>query len=243
MNIVLVHGVLGAHIFAGKPYFNGVADHLRATFHARVFEPELKPIGTVAVRAKELRRQILDEFGTASPDKLIVIAHSMGGLDARQMLTDDAELAKSVKSLCCIATPHLGSRVATLLDAANPLPLFGNFFADVDAVRDLSEEGASAINARCPDREGIRYREVAGIGRAGEKPVANFFRPLRKIVGDDSDGVVTVESAIAGRHLLEKAHGDHADLVGHDVDDIPELRPRKFDHLPMYERIVRDATS
>jgi triacylglycerol lipase len=241
MNIVLVHGVLGAHIFAGKPYFNGVADHLRKTFHAHVFEPELKPIGTVAVRAKELRRQILEEFGTAPPDKLIVIAHSMGGLDSRQMLTDDAELAKSVKSLCCVATPHLGSRVATLLDVANPLPLFGNFFANVDAVHDLSEEGAREINATCPDRDGIHYRQVAGIGREGEKPVASFFRPLRKIVGDDSDDVVTVESATAGRHLLEKVHADHADLVGHDVDDLPELRPRKFEHLAMYERIVRDA--
>ena len=234
MNIVLIHGVLGAHIFAGKPYFNGVAEHLRKTFHARVFEPELAPIGTVAIRAKELRKQILNEFGTAAPEKLILIAHSMGGLDARQMLTDDAGLAKSVHSLCCIATPHLGSRVATLLDFVDPFP---------DSVHDLSEEGASAINAKCKDRKGIRYREVVGIGRKGKKPVANFFRPLRKIVGDDSDGVVTIDSALAGRTLLEKANADHADLVGHDVDDIPELRPRKFDHLPMYERIVRDATA
>lgn len=234
MNIVLIHGVLGAHIFVGKPYFNGVADHLRKTFGARVLEPELGPISRVATRARSLREAIVREFGTAPADKLILIAHSMGGLDARQMLTDHAELAQCVRSLTCVATPHLGSPVATLVNFIDPFH---------DAATDLSEAGARAINAKCPDREGIRYREVVGIGRLGKKPTANFFVPLRKIAGKESDGVVPVASALAGRHLLEEVHADHADIVGHDVDDIPELRPRKFEHLPLYERIVRDATT
>jgi len=63
MNIVLVHGVLGAHIFAGKSYFNGVADHLRTLFGANVLESDAKPIGTVKVRSKELRADHADLVG------------------------------------------------------------------------------------------------------------------------------------------------------------------------------------
>lgn len=242
MNIVLAHGVLGAHIFAGKPYFNGVAEHLRGVFHANVLETESKPIGVVKKRAQQMREQIRHHFGAAPADKLIIIAHSMGGLDTRQMLKDDAGLANHVRSLTCIATPHRGSPVATLLNAANPLRFFGSFAEDVNAVDDLSEKGASAIDESCPDHPTIRYREVVGIGRLGEQRTAKFFEVTSLAIDEDNDGVVPMSSALPpGRTLLEVAHADHADLVGHDVDDAPRFRARAFNHLPLYERIVRAA--
>lgn len=242
MNIVLAHGVLGAHIFLGKPYFNGVKKHLEDRFGANVMESDAKAIATVSVRSKELRKQIVDHFGDAPGEKVIIIAHSMGGLDARLMLTDHPELALHVQSLTCIATPHHGSRVATLLNIANPLRLFGGFGEDLDAVNDLSEAGAKEIDAKCPDRPGIRYREVAGIGRNAKPHTANFFRITSPALDGLNDGVVALSSAVPpGRTLLETAPADHADLVGHDVDDFPDLRPLAFDHLPLYERIVRDA--
>lgn len=242
MNIVLAHGVLGAHIFAGKPYFNGVADHLRALFGANVLETEAKPIGTVKRRSQQLREQIVAHFGAGPGQQLIIIAHSMGGLDTRQMLTDHPDLAQHVRSVTCIATPHHGSPIATLLNAANPLRLFGDFGANFNAVEDLSEKGARAIDASCPDQPHIRYREVVGIGREGEQRTAKFFELISAPMKDEeNDGAVPASSALAGRHLLERVHADHADLVGHDVDDAPHFRPLAYDHLPLYERIVRDA--
>ena len=262
MNIVLVHGVLGAHIFAGKPYFNRVARHLHDVFGADVLESDAKPIGTVSVRSKELRKQIADHFGDAPSNKLIIIAHSMGGLDARQMLRDNPKLAEHVRSLTCIATPHHGSPIATLLNTVNLLPPFDDFLDDLDpshlihrlhglvdalnGVKDLSEEGARKIDANCPDYDDkdhrIRYREVVGIGR-GEHGggTARFFNWLSKLVGGVNDGVVPAASALPpGRTLLEKVHADHADEVGHDADDFPDFSPQ-FDHLPLYERIVTAA--
>lgn len=263
MNIVLVHGVLGAKIFIGQPYFNGVAKHFKDQGHD-VMESDTKPIGTVALRAKELHAQIVRHFRAklASGDakeKLILIAHSMGGLDARLMLHQHPELAAHVRSLTCIATPHRGSPVATGLNALNvlsplrklldrlspnsPLSRLHRFVSTFDAVEDLSAQGAAKIDAMCPDIDGIHYAEVVGIGRkAGEKAV--FFTPLSAIVGGVNDGVVARESATRpGRKPLEVAEADHADLVGHDVDDFPQLRPRKFEHLPMYDRILADATA
>jgi triacylglycerol lipase len=263
MNIVLVHGVLGAHLFIGKPYFNGVAKHFRDMNH-NVLESDEKAIGTVLERSKELRKQIVDHFGDAPSDKLIIIAHSMGGLDARQMLRNDPELAKHVRSLTCVATPHHGSPIATHLNKFNLLSPIGDFLDDLDpdnplrklhsfvgalnAVEDLSEDGAKKIDANCPDYtdkdHSIRYREVVGIGR-GEHGggTAKFFKWLSKVVGGVNDGVVAHDSALPpGRTLLEEVHADHADLVGHDADDIPDFRPRGYEaYMSLYERIVAAA--
>ncbi len=234
MNIVLVHGVLGAHAFGVLPYFNGVEAHLRKRFGADVLATNSSAIGTVVLRAAQTRKQIIDRFGPAPSEPLILIAYSMGGLDARQMLTDAPEFAKHVRSLTCIATPHHGSPVASRL----------NRFLAVDAVLDLSESGARRIDARCPDYAHIRYREIAGMGRAqGAKTSKALGLASLAGMNGEHDGVVSFESAVPqGRTLLERAAGDHVDLVGHDLDDFPLFRPRAFDHLPMYERIVLDAT-
>lgn len=243
MNIVLAHGVIGELIFGGKPYFNGVAAHLRRVFGADVLETKAD-VKSVAFRSQQLRQQIVDRFGAAPHDPLIIIAHSMGGLDTRQMLTDDPALARHVNSVTCIGTPHHGSPVATLLDAANPLRLFRHAAAGLNAMHDLSEEGAKAIDARCGDHPHIRYREVVGIGRRKAPHTSLVLRVTAKLIAGENDGIVSAASALPpGRTLLERAHADHADLVGHDADDVPDFRPLKFDHLPLYERIVRDATA
>ncbi|SRR5581483_2668944 len=233
MNIVLVHGVLGAHAFGALPYFNGVEAHLRTRFGAKVLATNAAAIGTVAVRAAQARKQILDHFGATPSEPLILIAYSMGGLDARQMLTDDPALAKHVRSLTCIATPHHGSPVASMMSR----------ILAVDAVHDLSEEGARRIDARCADYPHIHYREIAGVGRAHPSKTSKALAlAARAGMSGEHDGVVSFASAVPpGRTLLERAEGDHVDLIGHDLDDFPLFRPRAFDHLPLYERIVADA--
>jgi hypothetical protein len=186
----------------------------------------------------------------------------MGGLDARQMLHDHPELAKHVRSLTCIATPHQGSPVATGLNALNllspvrrfldrispdnPLARLRRFVESLGAVEDLSEAGARKIDALCVDIvPAIRYAEVVGIGRGPNGGgTATFFKPLARICGGVNDGIVPRASAIRpGRAPLEEVHGDHADLVGHDADDFPQFRPRAFDHLPLYDRILAAATA
>ena len=48
----------------------------------------------------------------ASEDPLHVIAHSMGGLDARYAIRNVPQVADRVKTLVTIGTPHRGSPVA-----------------------------------------------------------------------------------------------------------------------------------
>ena len=160
-----------------------------------------------------------------------------------------------VATLTCIGTPHLGSPVASLVNVFNPFHLlsvtpirgiehFEDVRAELNAVDDLAVDGARAINETCRDlTDGTRYFEIAGIGRPNGTSSAFFAIPfsLLTLAGVQNDGVVPFESATRGRTPLEIWAGDHADLVGHDLDRPPLFQSASFDHLPRYESVVRKA--
>ena len=122
--IILAPGILG---FGRVPvlslfvnYFNGVAAHLRRQGHV-VIAPQVNPIGSVTERGQQLAAAILDV--SPSPQKLHVIAHSMGGLDARFAISKVPGVAERVQTLVTIGTPHRGSPVANAFMNRTP-PLF-----------------------------------------------------------------------------------------------------------------------
>src|SRR5262245_25202212 len=120
--IVLAHGVLGfGHTVPIPPfinYFNGVAHHLRRNGHT-VAEPQVNPIGSIARRGDELAAAIL---ALPAGRKVHVLAHSMGGLDARHAITKVPGVSARVATLVTIGTPHRGSPVAdAVLDRTHPL--------------------------------------------------------------------------------------------------------------------------
>src|SRR5207302_1326514 len=73
----------------------------------RVLFPQVTPTGGVVERAHQLREQI--RHWTDEPINLI--AHSMGGLDARHMITH-LGMAKQVGTLTTVSTPHRGTYLA-----------------------------------------------------------------------------------------------------------------------------------
>ena len=202
-----------------------------------------------------LAEQIAARFGASQP--VHILAHSMGGLDARFLIAKNLRgLASRIASLTAIGTPHFGSPVATLLDKANLFTDFphlgaqGEFLAELrentNAVHDLSEATAREFNEECPDDPRVRYFEVAGVGRQGHiLPVSALFLPTFAIVSHKApgknDGVVPLKSATRNgtRKPIAEWPGDHADLIGHNLDS-PTLSPaRRFPYLEKYEELVR----
>jgi triacylglycerol lipase len=253
MNIALVPGLFGFGKVGPIEYFNGVAQYLRNRFPgAHVEATTTDPLGRVADRAKVLAKQIVDRFGAAGDVHLI--AHSMGGLDARFLASNNLEnLSVCVKTVATVGTPHSGSPVATVLEAVNPLDslalllrLDTTFLAELrdkaDAVRDLSSQGAAALNSQCPDVQHIRYLEVAGVGRAGtfhtSKLLAPTFLFVHAVAGRN-DGLVPVTSAQRQRPLFASWPADHADLIGHDLDGPTAFSSPRFNHFLVYEDIVQ----
>jgi triacylglycerol lipase len=252
-NIVLASGILDFSSIRGE-YFRGVAGHLRNEFPGlHVFSPPSPPLGSLEHRAERLAEQVAAAFaaGTLDPARPVhILAHSMGGLDARFLVAKNLrDLRARIASLTTIATPHLGSPVASVLDRGNALevlpPLFGlhgrildDLKDNLNAVHDLSEPAARAFNKDCPDDPGVRYFEVAGIGRKGAFHTSAFFLPTFLFViakAGRNDGVVPFESATRGREPVAQWPGDHADLIGLNLDGGGPV----FDHLAAYADLVR----
>jgi triacylglycerol lipase len=248
MNIVLVPGLFGFNRFGPVEYFNGVARRLEQTFPGLfVKAATTDSLGTVVKRADTLAQQIRQLFGA---EQVHLVAHSMGGLDARFLASHNPAVAAQIMTIVTIATPHSGSPVATVLargDPFNVLPGLGNGFLDelrsnLNAINDLSEQGAAILNETCPDVPHIRYLEIAGTGRAGPIPTSLLMAPTYLFVyakEGANDGVVPLNSAQRDRPLFASWAGDHLDLVGHDLNGPTPLSVPQFNYLAAYEDIVR----
>lgn len=178
--IVLAHGLLGSPDgFAG---FNPrIVDALRADGH-RVYVGAVPPIASVVNRAEHLAEVVdlaLEETGSG---KVNLIAHSMGGLDARALVSV-LGYGDRVASVTTIATPHRGSKVADVAlkltsgvpqDALNALAeaigkTYNELAEDTNvhaALWDLSAAGTQELNAECPDDPRVEYLSWTGVSSA-----------------------------------------------------------------------------
>ncbi|MFL6257430.1 MAG: esterase/lipase family protein [Pyrinomonadaceae bacterium] len=92
-------------------YFRNIQSHL-APHGFDVHHTTVGFAESVGDRAAELKAEVERILLAASPHtKAHIIAHSMGGLDARHMIVD-LGMAQRVCSLTTIGTPHLGSDFA-----------------------------------------------------------------------------------------------------------------------------------
>lgn len=254
--IVLAHGIFGfGDLASPRPslvsYFNGVAAHLRRQGHT-VIAPHVSPIGPVVQRAEQLASAILNQ--TPAGERVHIIAHSLGGLDARHALVHRADLAKRVATLVAIGTPHRGSPVADAI-VNRALPLFAHLptflvaqiESNAGAVRDLTTASASARDDLTPDVEGIRYIDVAGDASKGGHELFLFQvgAVIGRITKEINDGVVTRRSALrAGHKHLRNWPVDHAGETGWSFEsplpvevELSGVPPPP--HFARYDAIVR----
>lgn len=268
MNLVLNHGIFGFAAFHGIIYFNGVKEHLAARFpNLRILVAQVPPDGTIVARGTELGRQILQALqpgGVLDPRKQVhIIAHSMGGLDARFLLSPDnpENLAHLVASLTTISTPHQGSPIADLLiKLLDPLnigaeekllarPLrasLAQIGLETGGLRNLTTASVREFNSRFRDDENTKKFSVAGTGRGKQilgihlntcAALHLAYDIIRQKTGEDNDGLVSLGSASWGSGPDIWA-ADHADEIGHDLDRGTAVRPAHFNHLDHYERLV-----
>jgi triacylglycerol lipase len=251
--IVLAHGIFGfGDLLPGFPllvnYFNGVEAHLGG--FPKVFVPSVNPIGCIEQRARQLASAISsrDDF----TDPLHIIAHSMGGLDARFLITHLPDVGKRVATLVTIGTPHAGSPVANAFDdPLNPLrahiPAFimKQLQANAGAVHDLTTDSCKQFNLDTPDVDGVRYLEIAGDAPqdGSELLLYDLAAQIGQIHGPN-DGVVTVESAQRpGRQLFATWPVDHSAEIGWSKAILNVLHPFKAveafkEHLARFDTIV-----
>jgi hypothetical protein len=117
-----------------------------------------------------------------------------------------------------------------------------HFRISLDGFHDLTSDSAVKLNAANPDQPSVKYLSFAGGGRPGPVPTSQFFLPYYEFIKvhskgqEQSDGVVTVSSAQWGIFDPNLWPGDHADEIGHDLDN--PLGPPEADTLQRYAGIV-----
>jgi len=239
--IVLAHGVLGFDQIrlAGRQhvYFRGVPERLR-TMGIEVHRPRVPAVGSISVRAEKLAAAI-----RALPaEKVNLIAHSMGGLDARYAIAR-LGMGHRVASLTTIGTPHFGTPLADLGSGLLGITLIGGFqrffrrLIDLDALHDLTSQRMIVFNREIPDAPGTVYISVVGRGdSAGMNPLLWASHLYLNERGGANDGVVPATSQRWGE-VLREVQADHWAQIGWSSsfdapafyqDLVQELRGRGF---------------
>lgn len=239
--VVFCHGMLAFTMLHMKlpedlNCFSPLRDFLRHRGF-RVFFPQVPATSGVIERAARLRAQILEW----TDEPINVIAHSMGGLDARYMITH-LGMARRVRSLTTVSTPHRGTYLADwfLANFRNRVPLLlalEAFGVNIDGFRDCRPTACREFNADTPDRPEVTYFSYGGEVQSSRLTPAlrrawNLLTPME----GPNDGMVSMASARWGEYL-GTVHADHFA----QTPDATFVRPGEdFDALGFFSRMVED---
>lgn len=184
---VAAHPIVLAHGFDASPTnrwgFAGVAEALRADGHT-VYVATVPPYQSPQRRAEYLAAYV-DEALDDGAERVNIIAHSMGGIDSRYLISS-LGYGGVVASLTTISSPHRGTNVADVavgmldglkidLDFLDGLAsLWGLTFSelaedtDVRAALDgISIETMETFNDDNPDDARVYYQSWAGVSSVG----------------------------------------------------------------------------
>ncbi|MEQ8272234.1 MAG: alpha/beta fold hydrolase [Deltaproteobacteria bacterium] len=175
--IVLAHGMFGTDRFADVlEYWFRIPGHLEAQGEV-VFVAEVDPLNDSTTRGLQLSAFVDEVLAETGHDRVVLIGHSQGGLDARVVAST---YPNKVATVVTIATPHVGNELVDgslgLLDnrfgalATDALAaVLGPFVYDRDedldvlaALNQVSTEGMDAFNRDYPDAAGVDYFSIAG---------------------------------------------------------------------------------
>jgi triacylglycerol lipase len=242
--IVLQHGLFGFGQFElGKiklSYFHKIDRAFSERGHPLIVS-RVHPTGPIRMRAMQLKKTIREEGRKLGvKDRAVIVAHSMGGLDARYMIAK-LGMAEHVAALVTVSTPHRGSPyadwcLANIGRRMGGLKLMNLLGLDVRAVSDLTLESCRRFNDTIPDHPDVRYFSISAARPIHR--VAAFMMHSHKLISDaegPNDGMVSVTSATWGEHL-ETWPCDHLHAINKRL--VPEIRNRTGDIVPYYLRML-----
>ena len=255
--ILLVHGVF----FRDSKlldYWGRIPDELRQN-GALIFYGHQDSSSSIMDSAQKLAKRIKEIIQETGCEKINIIAHSKGGLDARAAIATQG-IAQYVASLTTINTPHRGcafvdyllkefsqEQIDELADTYNTAALtMGDDKPDfITAISDLTKERCQKFNEEIKDDPNIYYQSVGSIMNAafgGHFPL-NFSYGLVKSFDGPNDGLVGSDSPKWGEkfQLLTvkgKRGISHGDMIDLNRENIPGFDVREF-----YVQLVSDLKS
>lgn len=201
----------------GVHYWRGITDAMRAN-GIEVITASVPASGSIEERAKKLGKDIAEK---ANGKSVNIVAHSMGGLDARYMISRLQPDNVEVLSLTTVATPHRGSAFADFcFQQIGPhyIPhvykAWETFGLGTGAFKELtSKYMCEEFNPNTPDAPGVRYFSY---GATFNPSIWSAFRQTHKVVEQvegPNDGLVSVNSARWGTYKGTLVDVSHLDLI------------------------------
>jgi triacylglycerol lipase len=232
--VVLAHGIMGFDELKLGPlrskYFRGVGTRLEK-LGTKVYSFKVHPTASVASRAAQLAKAL----EALDAKRVNIVAHSMGGLDARYA-TSKLALSKRVASIITVGTPHrgtpladFGSRLWLVAPTTKLLLERGGF--DAHGLLELTTQRMVRFNEEVLDQEGVFYG--SWLSRASFMTLNPLLFPtwqLLKLKAGANDGLVPVSSQAWGV-TCGTIEADHWAQVGWAMC---------FDAPGFYESVVTD---
>jgi triacylglycerol lipase len=202
----------------------------------KVYQTRVPPASSVAKRAAVLADAIRD----VPERKVNIIAHSMGGLDARYAI-GKLHVAGRVASLTTIGTPHRGTPVADagtymLGEKLGIRRILGAVGLGLDAFYNVTTDHMAVFNREVPDARGVRYFSVVARVGKEDNAVHSLLAASHDFLDEHAgpnDGLVPVDSQRWGKVLYEIEAGHWAQIGWASGLDAPAF----------YEKLLRKLRS
>lgn len=252
--LLLLHGVF----FRDFRYFNywgRIPGELKKN-GAVIYYGNQQSAESVVTSGKTIAKKIKEICEKEGCEKVNIIGHSKGGLDARWAISKEG-MAPYVASLTTINTPHRGCLFAEYLLTKIPakrqnqiasvyneiLTKLGDSDPDfLTSVNDLTAESMKKFNEEVPDSPLVYYQSVGSKmnkKQGGKFPLRYSYNLVKKYDGNN-DGLVGQDSCPWGQkfQFLTTKHGrgiSHADMIDLYKENIKEFDVREF-----YVQLVKD---
>lgn len=203
-----------------------------------VIVTRVHPTAGIERRAMQLKETILRQLEILGRrgERVLIVGHSLGGLDARFMISK-LGMADRVAALLTVTTPHRGSPYAdwcvrNIGRRLGGLRILHALGLDVQAANDLTTESCRGFNEVVTDSSKVRYFSVSAARPWHRVPAfaLHSFRIISEAEGEN-DGLVSVKSSTWGRHLGVWP-ADHWHTINHRL--VFEFKDPTGDIAPYY---------
>ncbi len=229
--VLLLHGLGALPLIGRQGQLEPIARFL-CRYGIRAYAPVVAPYAPIAQRAHFWSRHLQALLETTRAPKVHLIAHSMGGLDARYLISC-LDGYRHVTALITLSTPHHGSSLAYLLLQRPALTqrLVAQLAhrlshwvlpeapaALLEALECLTPAYVTEIfNPQVPNHPDVHYISWAGMaGPSTNVPITPCIAPLARYIyrhEGRNDGYVAVRSARWGR-FMGTLPADHLRQIG-----------------------------
>ncbi len=210
--------------------------------------------GVTEENALAIKERIMQILAENHCDKVNIIAHSKGGIDARYMISA-LGMGDKVASLTTVCTPHHGSPIVPYLrqmpDALyrfisrcidRAFRAYGDVRPDVyRSSLELDPDFCEEFNRKYPDYPGIYYQSYTSVmkGWYSELFCSIPYMVLKRLAGDN-DGLVTEESAKWGNFRGTVVPTGRRGVSHADMIDLHHEDYKGFDVIEFYVKIVNE---